>query len=137
MGYSRAFRYACALAAAFGLVACNPPARQSDIDNLQSQLNAQQVRIASLESELSSAKIDLREEISGVRKLGLENAQNAESLTNTFNTNVDQTNREKVAEMTRRGACGTRLEPLPNGGGFINRQIECTLDDLKPPSQKK
>ena len=84
-----------------------------------------EARVDTLERELA----DVRGDVSGVRALGLENAQNADSLRGTVNHNADLRNREKVDEMTRRGACGTEMVRLENGG-YHNRRIPCTLDDL-------
>ena len=83
-------------------------------------------RIAELEQQVT----DLQRQIGGVRDLSLSVAESHESLRGTFNNNVDLRNQEKVNEMTRRGACGTEMVRLDNGG-FLNRPIPCTMEDLR------
>lgn len=83
-------------------------------------------RIAALESRMEDQERDIR----GVRALGLENADNAEAIVSVINRNVKIENEAAVRRMTERGACGTRVVRLDNGG-FLNERIPCTLADLR------
>ena len=112
------------------LAACDSPTeRLRQLEDAQSAERIEDIArdadIAELQREIEI----LREQIQGVRLLGLENAENAKHLRSTVNTNATISNNEKVAEMTAAGACGTRVV---SGDGWIrNERIPCTLADLK------
>lgn len=72
----------------------------------------------------------LNQQLATVRNLSLATSEAHESLVGTFNKNVDQRNSEKIADMTRRGACGTRMVEI--AGGWRNQPIPCTEADLLP-----
>lgn len=82
-------------------------------------VSALQLRVTELERQVEFAE--------GLAK---DVATSHESLRNTFNGNVDIENRAKVARLTEQGACGTETEYLKSGG-WIVRNKECTLKDLK------
>lgn len=135
MGHSSAFRYASAFAAALAVAGCDRQTWSRDeIADIAADAQdggsepdaATNARIDDLENQIA----ELERQIAGVRALGLENAGNTDRLREVVNGNADISNQEKLAEMTRRGACGTEVTRLENGG-FMNRQIPCTLDDLK------
>lgn len=134
MGYSRALRYACAVAAIAGLTACDKPARQSDIDDVRYEAAQLAIRVERLEAQND----ELEAQLDTVRTVTLSNADRTDGLSKTLNANAQVANENAVKEMTRRGACGTRLVPLyANDGsdrqvGVRNEVIPCTLADLKP-----
>lgn len=53
-----------------------------------------------------------------------------DSLTNTFNKNVQQENAQRVRVLTANGYCGREWVTFPDGSGTW-RNKECTLKDLK------
>lgn len=120
----------------FGLVL---PLLLAGCDNLPQARTETEIReIAREEADFAGDKVialeariaALEESAIRDRAFMVETYNAHESLRKTFNGNVDQTNREKVANMTARGACGTRLVNLPNGG-YYNERIECTEKDLR------
>jgi len=138
MGNARSFRYACALAAVIGLTGCDrrmwsedeivsiageaEPYKGGDTERTMRH----ERQIAQLEARIA----DLEQDIAGVRALGLENAGNAERIRAAVVGNAKIANQEKLAEMTRRGACGTRTTRLESGV-IMNTQIPCTVADLQ------
>jgi len=90
-------------------------------------------QMAALEDRVTDLEIQVAEQhqrINGVRALGLENADNAQRLVDTFNHNVRLENEVAVRRMTERGACGTRLVQS-QAGVWVNERIPCTLADLR------
>lgn len=89
-------------------------------------------RVSALEERLEKSEAD----VASLRKFALANYASTESLRGTFNHNVDLRNKEKVADMTRRGACGQRMfsPPRQNEDGTITlaENIPCTEADLLP-----
>ncbi len=134
MGNPRALRYACAVAAIAGLTGCNPPARQSETAELRNRVSALEARVAALETK----NIELQSRADAAHAMAKAGLGDVDSLRETVNSNADIANRNTLAEMTRRGACGTRPEPIyaSDGSGrqvgVHNKVIPCTLEDLKP-----
>lgn len=88
---------------------------------------AQQRVIAQLEERIAELEKQVRDD----RAFTVSTYNELVGLRGTFNRNVEISNREKVDAMTARGACGTRLVNLPNGG-FYNERVKCTEKDLLP-----
>lgn len=115
---------------AFALVGCDNATEagfRQDIALLREENTILRARLDGLEGRISEIDNGVR----GVRALGIENAENADRLRKVVNSNADLHNKEKVEEMTARGACGTELVQLENGI-WQNRRIPCTLKDLRP-----
>jgi hypothetical protein len=93
-----------------------------------SQLSDIEARLRRLETEqdLESNRITAISEYARIVSDDLD------SLRNTFNGNVNQTNREKAARLTASGYCGEETYTDDYGVRRL-RNKECTVDDLRPP----
>jgi hypothetical protein len=132
MGYPSALRYACAVAAAFGLSACNPPARQSDIENLQAQNDKLRRDVRLLQDDL----LRLNSQLEAVKTFASASAKYTASLGTQVDNNARVANENALAQMTQRGACGTEAVPIFDTNnrqvGTSYRNKPCTRADLKP-----
>lgn len=127
------------------LAACGQ-AKDSTAD-LRERVRQQQTRIDEQDAEIASLKEwqtknageikELYDDVqflkgmndnttSYLSSLGRENDAQSKQISD----NAKAANENAVADMTRRGACGTELITHPNGA-IENRKIPCTLDDLK------
>lgn len=133
MGNARALRYACAFAAIAGLSACNPPARQSDI----AELRAENVKLRREVALLRDDMAEMNGRLEAVKSFASASAKIALDVGDQVNNNARVANENAIKEMTRRGACGTRLvrlwsdETPPRQIGIRNEVIPCTEKDLR------
>jgi outer membrane murein-binding lipoprotein Lpp len=95
-------------------------------DQLGSKVSSLDNRIAELEEKQRA----LEEQLGTVRSLALDTYGEHERLRTTFNHNVDLENKQKVAAMTARGACGQEWRQTSAGYAVLANK-ECTLRDLK------
>lgn len=117
-----------------GLAACDdPPQARSEADVRRIALDAEANRFLQLELRLDSLEGQLKvqqAELDTTSKFVTDTFNAHESLRKVVNHNVDLDNQAAVRAMTARGACGTDLVHLPDGGWY-NRPRECTLKDLR------
>lgn len=115
------------------LAGCNPLVRQDDLTEATDRIAALERNNILLNSRidvLTNDNAKLKSDIAFNSKWIDKSLESTDSLRKTFNSNVRLSNKEKVEEMTRRGACGTQLVQVP--GGWHNQHIECTEKDLLP-----
>lgn len=93
--------------------------RIDSVNTVDLRVSDMEARISELERKLKFAEGDIA-----------STAKAHDKLVETFNGNVAISNREKLADMTARGACGSERTDLGNGN-FLWRKKQCTLDDLK------
>jgi predicted nucleic acid-binding Zn-ribbon protein len=104
----------------------NSLVRQHELDEMRARTD----RLVAKVYELQGRNAELEENLRGLRALALENSSNIQSIASAVNKNAAIANEKAVAEMTERGACGTRLVQI-EGGGVWNRRIPCTEADLR------
>lgn len=128
MGYPRALRYACAVAAIAGLTACGQDDLQSDVATLNAEVASLRAEVAALRS----ADDEMKAQIDTVRAVAIAKAPSAPSAT----SRKAETQR-LLNEMTDRAACGTKAYPVYDAEdptrrvGRSIRAVPCTEADLR------
>lgn len=113
------------------LAACDPWVRRSEVEAIAADEARDEVahanaritelveRVDELETQMSDTEVSMA---------SVNRSLDATADQVTFNAKTQNAN--AIADMTRRGACGT--ETVQIGTGYLTRNKECTRADLKP-----
>lgn len=116
------------------LGACDDiPRARSKVDIQNIAVEAQADQLAGLRSEIADLQRKLREveaENTRQNQFAVDTYNSLTNLRTTFNSNVDQRNREKAHELTKLGGCGQ--ERYFDDAGYPRiRNKPCTVNDLR------